>query len=597
MYKKVSLSIILVLIMTLSISFADPSSWSKETIDQGISAGLIPETLLSQYQDFITREQFAGMVLNLYEQLSGESVVLTIPNPFVDTTNTTVLKAYQLGIITGTDVGKFSPNAKITREQIAVMFYKCLQLTLPNMTGQVYPANFSDKATISPWATEAIGFMSNNGLLSGTGDNKVSPKGNTTREQAMALVTNTFLKYEGANQVKTELKPSEISKLVSPAIVYIETFDEAGDLIGTGSGINVNSTGKIFTNYHVIEGASAVKVKFISNQVYNVTSVLGYDVDRDIAVLKITGTNLPVASFGNSSLLENGEEILTIGSPIGLENTISNGLVSNRSRILDGQSYLQISAPISPGSSGGALVNLYGEIVGITSAQFISGQNINLAIPINEVKKFLTSNESTSLKALKDTKITKRIDYDDGSYYIGEVVGGVPQGLGTTVYSNGDQYTGEFVDGLKEGKGIYKWTNGDSYTGSFYYDYMHGEGVYTYADNLTFTGEWYYDEVVDNKMIPTPYARAISSTELEIGWKDNGLGWYYHVYYAYTKDGPWYSFDDQYGDISDLVWKGTYSANLYDLEPGTTVYIAMTSFIFDIESDLSNVIQVKLPLQ
>lgn len=597
MYKKISFSIILVLVMACSLSFAAPSTWSEDAIDQGTAIGLIPDELLNQYQDHITREQFASMILKLYELLSGEKVVLTTQNPFSDTVNTDILKAYQVGIISGTGADKFSPSANITREQLAVMFYKCLQLAVPNAVNEVYPVNFSDNAAISSWATDAIGFMSYNGIMSGTGDNKVSPKGNTTREQAMVLVTNTYNKYEGTNIAKVELKPSEISKRVSPAVVYIETFDDQGELIGTGSGINVDASGKIFTNYHVIEGASAAKIKFVSGEVYNVTSVLGYDVERDVAVLKITGLNLPTAVFGNSSLLENGEEILTIGSPIGLENTISDGLVSNRSRILEGESYLQISAPISPGSSGGALVNLYGEVVGITSAQFISGQNLNLAIPINEVKKFLTSNENVTLKTLKDIKITKRIDYDDGAYYVGEVSGGVPNGRGTEVYSNGDQYTGEFYDGIKEGQGTYQWANGDSYKGEFFNDYMHGDGVYTYADGFVFKGSWFYDDVSVNKMVTTPYARVVSSTEIEIGWKDNGLGWYYHIYYAFSQDGPWYTFDDSSGYISDLSWVDTYSASLYNIVPGSTVYIAMTSYIFDIESDLSDIIQIKVPLK
>ena len=595
MYKKVSISLILVLVLSFSMSFAAPSDWSKDTINQGISAGLIPSPLLNQFQDNITREQFSGMILSLYEKLSGETVVLNIDNPFTDTTNVEILKAYQVGIISGTGGGKFSPSASITREQIAVMFYKCIKLASPSAISNVYPVDFADNESISSWATEAIGFMNYNGLLSGTGDNKVAPKGNASREQAMVLVTNTYQKFEGTNLVKSELKPSEISKRVSPAIVYIETYDAQDELLGTGSGINIAVTGKIFTNFHVIEGASKVTVKFVSGEVYDVSNVLAYDVDRDVAVLKITGVNLPTAIFGNSSLLENGEEILTIGSPIGLENTISDGLVSNRSRQIEGQNYLQISAPISPGSSGGALVNLYGEIVGITSAQFISGQNLNLAIPINEVKKYATSNNSITLKSLKDLTITKRIDFEDGGYYIGEVIGGVPEGKGTIYYVNGDQYTGDFVDGLKEGNGIYTWENGDYYEGEFFIDYMHGDGIYTYADGLIFSGSWFYDEVAENKMIPTPYAKAVSNSNLEIGWEDNQLGWYYHIYYAYAEDGPWYTFEDEYGYPSDLVWLDTYSANLYDITPGTTVYITMTSYIFDIESDYSETIKVKMP--
>ncbi|OJV66622.1 MAG: hypothetical protein BGO41_04145 [Clostridiales bacterium 38-18] len=587
----------LLIFFTLSSTqaYAEPSSWSQTSIETGKSLELIPNELLSNYQTFITREEFAEMVVRLYERLSGETVKLTIQNPFIDTTNSEILKAYQIGIISGTSATQFSPNASITREQIAVMFYKCLKIAMPSVISGPYTVNFTDSATIASYATEAVGYMNHEGILNGTGGNNVSPKGNATREQAMVLVTNTYSKFEGENTPKIELKPSEISKQVSPAVVYIETFDANGDLLGTGSGMNVEANGKIFTNFHVIEGASKITVKFVEGKSYEVVALYAYDADRDVAVLKINGTGLPTVVFGNSASLENGEEILTIGSPIGLENTISDGLISNRSRTLEGQNYLQISAPISPGSSGGALVNLYGEVVGITSAQFVSGQNLNLAIPINEVKRFQSTNLNMSLGAFSKLKIEKRIDYDNGDYYIGEVVGGVPQGKGTLYYAIGDKYVGDFYDGLKEGDGIYYWANGERYEGEFYYDYMHGDGKYYYTDGVVFKGGWYYDEVIENQMIPAPYVKAVSNSEIEIGWADNGMGWYYRVYYAFSKDGPWYYFEDSNGDVGNLIWQGQYSANLYDIDPGSTIYIVVSSYIFDIESEDSKMIQITLP--
>ena len=587
----------LVIFFTLSSSqaYAAPSSWSQTFIETGKSLELIPSGLLSDYQTFITREEFAEMIVKLYEKLSGETVKVTIQNPFNDTSNPEVLKAYQVGIISGTSATQFSPNANITREQIAVMFYKCLKIAMPSVISGPYTVSFADSASIASYATEAVAYMNHEGILNGTGGNNVSPKGNATREHAMVLVTNTFTKFEGENTSKVELKASEISKLVSPAVVYIETFDANGDLLGTGSGMNVEASGKIFTNFHVVEGASKITVKFVDGKAYDVVALYAYDADRDVAVLKVNGSGLPVVVFGNSAALENGEEILTIGSPIGLENTISDGLISNRSRTLEGQVYLQISAPISPGSSGGALVNLYGEVVGITSAQFISGQNLNLAIPINEVKRFQSTNLNMSLGAFSKLKVEKRIDYDDGDYYIGEVVGGVPQGKGTMFYSNGDKYVGEFYDGLKEGLGIYYWEDGERYEGEFYYDYLYGEGKYYYTDGVIFDGVWYYDEVIENRMIPEPYVRAVSNSEIEIGWEDNGMGWYYHVYYAFSPDGPWYYFEDSYGDVGNLSWQGIYSANLYDIDPGSTIYIIVSSYIFDIESEGSEMIQITLP--
>ncbi|MDP3057933.1 MAG: trypsin-like peptidase domain-containing protein, partial [bacterium] len=110
---------------------------------------------------------------------------------------------------------------------------------------------------------------------------------------------------------------------------------------------------------------------------------------RDIAILKIAGVGLPTVELGDSSSISNGDTILTIGNPLGLQNTISQGLISSTNRVINGLNFIQISAPISPGSSGGVMVDYFGRVLGVTSASFVSGQNLNLAIPINEVKPII----------------------------------------------------------------------------------------------------------------------------------------------------------------------------------------------------------------
>ena len=588
---KYSVLMLLMLVMTSSsISSADPSNWASEYIERGVSQTLLPEDLLKDYQSLITREAFARLSLRLYETLTSTTETLMIDNPFIDTNSEDVIKAYQIGIVSGVGENRFAPSQQITREQMAVMFYNTLNAISPALVSERFSVNYSDSDQISSWAKNAVALLSNGNIITGVGNNRFSPRTNASREQAMVLSVKLYESYEDIDLNRVELRPTEISKRLSPAVVYIESYDALGNVLGSGSGFNVNESGHIFTNYHVIEGSSKLTVRFVDGNTYDVHHVMDYDVNRDVALLALNSKGLPTAILGNSSLLVNGEEILTIGSPIGLENTIADGLISNRSRVIDGLNFLQISAPISPGSSGGALVNLYGEIVGITTAQFINGQNLNLAIPINEVKQHMRVDQNLSLSTLASMKVVGKLDYDDGSFYEGEMLNGLPDGTGVLVYSNGDRYEGAFIAGEKSGTGKYFWENGDYYIGSFEFDTLHGSGTYYYNDGVTFRGVWAYDEIVENLEVPTPYVRAKSTSEIEIGWKDNQLGWYYRVYYAYSQNGPWYYFEDAYGYPRNLVWSGTYSANLYDLAPGTTVYFKVTSYIFDLESKPSTTV-------
>lgn len=174
----------------------------------------------------------------------------------------------------------------------------------------------------------------------------------------------------------------------SSSVFYIETYDENAVLLGTGSGFFITNDGLALTNYHVIEGASFVKVVLSDGKVLLVDSSL-YSSDEDIAILLIPGSGFNFLKIGDSEKVVGGQLIYSIGSPLGLENTISVGLISNPSRKVDGHTWFQISAPISPGSSGGALINEYGEVIGITTGSFVNGQNINLAIPIKQIYELL----------------------------------------------------------------------------------------------------------------------------------------------------------------------------------------------------------------
>ena len=186
-----------------------------------------------------------------------------------------------------------------------------------------------------------------------------------------------------SNGSVSPLSAEDIYKRCAPAIFYMEVFDSRGVMLGTGSGFFISDNGVAITCEHVINGSSAAKIYLPDGRTYWVDSIVSANESKDIAILKINADNLPYLPVGNSDIISGGQNIFAIGSPLGLSNTISDGIVSNPKRVVNGTHYIQISSPISSGSSGGALLNEYGQVIGITAASFVDGQNLNLAVPIN----------------------------------------------------------------------------------------------------------------------------------------------------------------------------------------------------------------------
>ena len=184
----------------------------------------------------------------------------------------------------------------------------------------------------------------------------------------------------------------ELVKAMSPAVVYIGNVNSRGEVTSFGSGFVVDATGVIVTNYHVIDGAFDLQVKMKDGEIYDRTEVLEYDQRRDIAVIKIRAfKSLPTVALADTEV-EAGEDAVAIGNPKGLEHTVSAGIVS-AFRQAEGYRLIQISVPISPGSSGGPLFNLEGKVIGITSAGVGAegAQNLNFAVPIGYVRPLINT--------------------------------------------------------------------------------------------------------------------------------------------------------------------------------------------------------------
>jgi hypothetical protein len=179
-----------------------------------------------------------------------------------------------------------------------------------------------------------------------------------------------------------QLTAEEIAEKCGPAVFYMEIYDADGELKSTASGFFVSSSGIAITNYHVVSGARSAMIVTADGGEYRVLGV--YDVDKvnDLALIQIDGKDFDYLNIGDSTALRNGAQIYAIGSPLGLQNTISPGIISNSSRVINGAQYIQITAPLSPGSSGGALIDVYGNVIGVTTGTLYNGQGLNLAVPI-----------------------------------------------------------------------------------------------------------------------------------------------------------------------------------------------------------------------
>jgi S1-C subfamily serine protease len=204
----------------------------------------------------------------------------------------------------------------------------------------------------------------------------------------LAALLSTPRALAGQDAPRSEATSLEaLAQSATRAVVLIDVQTPSDSR--QGSGFIVDPSGLILTNYHVVRDARAARVKLASGDVYDRVSILAQDERRDLAVLQVAGYDLPTLPLGNSDSVRIGSSVVHIGSPLGLENTVSTGIVSGRRQEPAGFQLLQISAPASPGSSGGAVMSASGEVIAIAASQQAGGQNLNFAVPINYARGLL----------------------------------------------------------------------------------------------------------------------------------------------------------------------------------------------------------------
>ena len=206
--KEKILSAILIIAMMLTtilpvttLASSNPSSWAVEEVSKAKNEGLVTDSVMMDYQANITREQFCEMVVKAYEKISGENAEAGNIY-FSDTSNVEILKAANLGIVTGYGNNVFGPNDLITREQIAAMLVRMIDKSVSYVNINVYNNNnFNDRDYISQWAMPSVNFAYDKGIMQGVGNNCIDPQANTTCEQAILLVYRTTQEYTNSSRI------------------------------------------------------------------------------------------------------------------------------------------------------------------------------------------------------------------------------------------------------------------------------------------------------------------------------------------------------------------------------------------------------------
>ncbi len=240
------------------------------------------------------------------------------------------------------------------------------------------------------------------------------------------------------------LTPAQIAERTIPSVALIRVPR------GLGSGFAV-ANDRIATNLHVVSGATEATIVLQDGRELKSVEVMAVDVEHDLAVLRVGVHDLRAVTLGDSDQVKPGEHVVAIGHPLGLGDTVSDGLVSAVRQVSPTLRVLQISAPISHGSSGGPVVNDRGLVIGVSTAVFAEGQNINFAMPINQLKPLLSATHGTPIAEYHFPGVRqRRVPHHELSLLVGCSAGdllAIAQQIGGAIESGAPVYNQGSVEG------------------------------------------------------------------------------------------------------------------------------------------------------
>ncbi len=339
------------------------ASWYTPYVDYALKNNIISKSY-SNYNIYASRKDVAKIFVKSLPD-GNLSKVREIPDGSIpdvpmsmDGANE-IYTLYRAGVLSGNDkYGRFFPDNNIKRSEIAII---CVSISNPNVRN--------------------------------TSEVKWEPLKDTSNEVVSQPQSQTYNQIYNQTQTNGKvLSAQEIAERYSDSVFYIETYSFNGSLRCSGSGFFISEDGLAITNHHVVENSEKIKISTPYGYSTFDVRIIDADSENDLALLKISGNNFKPFKLDYSVTLKQGQTAYAIGSPVGLDNTISQGIISNPNRVIDGRELIQFSVPITHGSSGGALIDGYGNLVGVTTSGFGEG-DVNLAVPIRFIKNLDSSSK------------------------------------------------------------------------------------------------------------------------------------------------------------------------------------------------------------
>ena len=363
-----------------------------------------------------------------------------------------------------------------------------------------------------------------------------------------------------------KLTAQEIAEKCSDAVFYITCYAFNGEISGSGSGFFISSDGLAVTNFHVAANCSTLSITTTDGTVYDSVKIIDGYSGYDLAILRVEGSGFKYLELADSDEVKQGQRVYAIGSPRGLANTMSEGIIANPKRTIEGTTYIQISVPIAPGSSGGALIDEYGKVVGVTTAGYTDTTgDLNLAVGSNFIREMDTA--STGSYVFWENVFYNNFSqvFDFGAFTGAAMVdyGNIPLGY-VIVYDIWDFYdTPDDTASENYAYSLWYYQQALQKNGFVKTDGEEGaEGVYeTDTERVSFGSDFENNAIyVIAEWIPEYYTQCSAVPD---------LGWYLNIDRDQGEliDGSWvyvYDWETYYYEEDFLFWLGLYCDLLED---------------------------------
>lgn len=503
-----------------------PSFWAYEPIMEMADAGIINGTGKDTFSPSMTVT--SAQFLTLVGRLAFPDVKVGVGEswyaPYVEA-------AKNAGWLNGTLINSMQPvDNGISRYDMAVILSRAGE-KLGFTTKNVDVDEIKDYDRMPDHYRPFVKTVYGQGLIKGNADGDFMGANTMTRaEVAMVIWRMEGLKsgLEAVSDLNptTRLSSEQISDKCAPAVFYVDVYALNGSIAGSGSGFFISADGLAVTNFHVAANSSLLVITTQDGKKYSDVKIIDADEDNDLVLLKVGGGTFPYLELGDSSAVKQGQNVYAIGSPRGLDNTMSTGIISNPVRVLENTTYIQISVPIAPGSSGGALIDEYGKVIGVTTAGYANSTgDLNLAIPSGRIAGLDRDSKEDLVLFAGDFYSETTSVYDFGSF------SGVKE-ISVEPYAYGWTYSYDVFD-FHEGDGSLDPADCYVYTCQYYQEALLEKGFkLSEVDASGLGGTFYSDEEIVDVDIDLNKRGTIEITTYRIpqGYKDltalPDFGWY-----------------------------------------------------------------------